>query len=429
MLLTRIVDKVARMDGPGVLAGLIRLTGGDFDAAEDALQEAYARALVVWRRDGLPAQPGAWINTVSRRVLVDALRRQATRRKRSTSLDEDIADTVGIEPPVADDVDTAPVDPSGIDDDRLRLLFVCCHPALSPEAQKTLALRTLGGLTTREIARAFVEPESTTAQRLVRAKRKIRDARIAYEVPPRAKLAERIDIVLSVLYLVFNEGYASTDAPSLVRPDLMAEAIRLARLAVELLPESTEARGLLALMLLTDARRAARLNGEGELVPLEDQDRGLWHHRQIDEGVTLLDRTLAQGAPGPYQIQAAIAALHSRAETAAATDWPQIAALYRALLEHLPTPIVALNAAVALGLATDIDRALEWIARLERHPDLAGYHLLPASQADLLRRQGRFEAAADAYRRALTLVTNPAERRYLDRRLAECDAAAGERQR
>jgi RNA polymerase sigma-70 factor (ECF subfamily) len=429
VLLTRIVDTVARTDGPRVLAGLIRLTGGDFDAAEDALQEAYARALVVWRRDGLPAQPGAWINTVSRRVLVDALRRQATRRKRSTSLDDDVADMAAIDQAVAADAGAASADRSGIDDDRLRLLFVCCHPALSPEAQKTLALRTLGGLTTREIARAFVEPESTTAQRLVRAKRKIHAARIAYEVPPRARLPERIDIVLSVLYLVFNEGYASTDAPSLVRPDLMAEAIRLGRLAVELLPESTEARGLLALMLLTDARRAARLNGEGALVPLEDQDRGLWHRGQIDEGVALLDQALARGAPGAYQIQAAIAALHSSADTADATDWRQIAALYRALLQHVPTPIVELNAAVALGLATDVDRGLEWMARLERHPDLASYHLLPASQADLLRRQGRFDAASHAYRRALTLVTNPAERRYLDRRLVECTAAAAGQQR
>ena len=298
---------------------------------------------------------------------------------------------------------------------------MCCHPALSPEAQKTLALRTLGGLTTREIARAFVEPEPTTAQRLVRAKRKIRDARIAYEVPPRARLPERIDVVLSVLYLIFNEGYASTDAPSLVRPDLMAEAIRLARLAVELLPDSTEARGLLALMLLTDARRPARLTRGRRVRAARGAGPQRWHHAQIDEGVALLDEALARGAPGPYQIQAAIAALHSRADTAAATDWPQIAALYRALLQHLPTPIVELNAAVALGLATDVDRALEWIARLERHPDLASYHLLPASQADLLRRQGRFDAASRAYRRALTLVTNPADRRYLERRLAECE--------
>jgi RNA polymerase sigma-70 factor, ECF subfamily len=424
VLLTRIIDAVARTDGPRVLAGLIRLTGGDFDAAEDALQEAYARALVVWRRDGFPAQPGAWINTVSRRALVDALRRETSRRNRSTSLDDDVADARALAIVVDDADGSGPVDASGIDDDRLRLLFVCCHPALSIEAQKTLALRTLGGLTTREIARAFVEPEPTTAQRLVRAKRKIREARIAYEVPPRARLPERLDVVLSVLYLIFNEGYASTDAASLVRPDLMAEAIRLARLAVELLPDATEVRGLLALMLLIDARRPARLNGDGELVPLEEQDRGLWQQGQIDEGVTLLDRTLAQGAPGPYQIQAAIAALHGRAATAAATDWPQIAALYRALLQVLPTPIVELNAAVALGLAADVERALQWIARLEQHPDLANYHLVPASQADLLRRQGRFDEAAQAYRRALTLVTNPAERRYLDRRLTECEAAS-----
>ena len=424
MLLTRLIDKVARTDGPRVLAGLIRLTGGDFDAAEEALQEAYARALVVWRRDGLPAQPGAWINTVSRRVLVDALRRETTRRKRSAPLDDDVADTAAAASPAADVEGAVPDDPSGVADDRLRLLFVCCHPALSPEAQKTLALRTLGGLTTREIARAFVEPESTTAQRLVRAKRKIREARIAYEVPPRERLPERIDVLLSVLYLMFNEGYASTEAPSLVRPDLVAETIRLARLTAELLPDSAEARGLLALMLLTDARRPARLGDDGELVPLEDQDRSRWNRAQIDEGIALLDDALRQGAAGPYQVQAAIAALHGQADTAGATDWPQIAALYRALLRHLPTPIVELNAAVALGMATDVGRALDWIARLEPHPDLAAYHLLPASKADLLRRQGRFDDAAIAYRRAIALVTNPAERRYLERRLAEVDAAS-----
>lgn len=421
MLLTRIVDKVARTDGPRVLAGLIRLTSGDFDAAEDALQEAYARALVVWRRDGLPAQPGAWINTVARRVLLDALRREGTRRKRHAPLDDDAPDRA----PIAG-ADGATDDPSGVEDDRLRLLFVCCHPALSPEAQKTLALRTLGGLTTREIARAFVEPESTTAQRLVRAKRKIRDARIPFEVPPRTKLPERVDVVLSVLYLIFNEGYASTDAPSLVRPDLMAEAIRLARLAMELLPDSPEARGLLALMLLVDARAPARLTADGEFVPLEEQDRTRWRRAQIDDGVALLDDVLARGEPGPYQIQAAIAALHSRADVAADTDWPQIAALYRALLRHLPTPVVELNAAVALGLAADIEGALDWIARLEQHPELANYHLVAASRADLLRRQARFDDAAGAYRRALTLATNPADRRYLERRLAECEARTSE---
>lgn len=422
MLLTRIVDRVARTDGPRVLAGLIRLASGDFDAAEDALQDAYARALVVWRRDGLPAQPGAWINTVARRVLLDALRREGTRRKRYMPLGDDVAHR---EPIVAAEDETG--DPLGVEDDRLRLLFVCCHPALSPEAQKTLALRTLGGLTTREIARAFVEPEPTTAQRLVRAKRKIRGARIPYEIPPREQLPERVDVVLSVLYLIFNEGYASTDAPSLLRPDLMAEAIRLARLAMELLPGSSEARGLLALMLLVDARSPARLTAGGELVPLEDQDRTRWRRAQIDEGVTLLDDSLARGEPGPYQIQAAIAALHSRADVAGNTDWPQIAALYRALWQHLPTPVVELNAAIAMGLAADLDRALGWIARLEQSAELANYHLVPASRADLLRRQARFDDAAHAYRRALTLVTNPIERRYLERRLTECEARASKK--
>src|SRR5262245_49788967 len=338
MFLDRIIEEVVRTDGRRVLAGLIRLTG-DFDAAEDALQEAYVRALAVWDRDGIPDNPGAWLNTVSRRIAIDRVRRD-----RTTSLPDDL-DTAAPEPePIHED-------PSGIEDDRLRLLFVCCHPALSPDARWTLALKTLGGLTTREIARGFVEPEATTAQRLVRAKKKIREARIPFEIPAREKLPERIDTVLSVLYLIFNEGYASTDAPSLLRPDLVREAIRLARLAVELLPGWAEARGLLALMLLTDARRAARLTPDGELVPLEEQDRSLWDRAQVEEGVRILDEALAIGAPGPYQTQAAIAALHGTAATPAETDWPQIAALYRALLEWTPTPIVELNAAEALGLA------------------------------------------------------------------------------
>ncbi|HEV7767005.1 MAG TPA: RNA polymerase sigma factor [Thermoanaerobaculia bacterium] len=403
MWLTRIVEDVVRNDGARVLAGLIRLAG-DFETAEDALQESYARALVAWPRDGIPDKPAAWLNTVSRRIVLDRLRRE----KRSTELPEDLA----IPPEELFE------DESGIEDDRLRLLFTCCHPALSPEARRGLALRTLGGLSTREIARAFVEPEATTAQRLVRAKRKIREARIPYEVPSHEKLPERVATVLSVLYLIFNEGYASTDAPSLLRPDLVVEAIRLARLTLELLPNEVEAKGLLALMLLTDSRRVARMSTDGEMVSLEEQDRGLWNRTLIDEGVRLIDEVLALRNPGPYQIQAAIAALHAQATTPAETDWRQIAALYETLLRWTPTPIVELNAAVALGMATSPDRALEWIARIEQSDALSRYHLLPASKADLLRRLGRWEEAAACYREAIALATNPAERRYLEKRLA-----------
>jgi RNA polymerase sigma-70 factor (ECF subfamily) len=402
MWLARIVEEVVRSDGARVLAGLIRLTG-DFDAGEDALQEGYVRALEVWGRDGIPENPAAWLNTVARRIALDRMRRD----RKSTELPDDL------------EAAASDYEAHVIEDDRLRLLFTCCHPALSPEARCGLALRTLGGLSTREIARAFVEPETTTAQRLVRAKKKIREARIPYEVPARGKLPERLDTVLSVLYLIFNEGYASTDAPSLLRPDLVTEAVRLARLTVELLPEQAEAKGLLALMLLTDARRAARLSPEQELVPLEEQERTLWNQAQIEEGRTLLHATLAARTPGPYQLQAAIAALHAEAKTAAETDWGQIAGLYTILLQHIPTPVVELNAAVALGMATTLDRALEWIARIEGAGELAAYHLLHAAKADLLRRLGRRTEAADAYRQALALATNPAERRYLEKRLLE----------
>ena len=343
MWLTRIVEDVVRNDGARVLAGLIRLAG-DFEAAEDALQEAYARALVAWHRDGIPDRPAAWLNTVSRRIVLDRLR-----RGRTAPLPEDLE----LAAPEAVEEELSP-----IDDDRLRLVFTCCHPALSPEARCGLALRTLGGLSTREIARAFVEPEATTAQRLVRAKKKIREARIPYEVPPREKLPERVETVLSVLYLIFNEGYTSTDAPSLLRPDLVIEAIRLTRLTVELLPEQAEARGLLALMLLTDSRRAARLSPAGEFVPLEEQDRALWNRPQIEEGLTIIADVLTRRTPGPYQLQAAIAALHAQAATPAETDWPQIAALYDRLLDWTPTPIVELNAAVAHGMATSPEEAL-----------------------------------------------------------------------
>jgi RNA polymerase sigma-70 factor (ECF subfamily) len=401
MWLTRIVEDVVRNDGARVLAGLIRLAG-DFDTAEDALQEAYTRALESWSRDGIPDKPAAWLNTVSRRIVLDRLRRG----HRTSELPDDLTAA-----------DALIEEESSIEDDRLRLLFTCCHPALAPEARCGLALRTLGGLTTREIARAFVEPEPTTAQRLVRAKKKIREARIPYEVPSREKLPERVATVLSVLYLIFNEGYASTDAPSLLRPDLTSEAIRLARLTVGLLPEQAETKGLLALMLLTDSRRTTRVSPDGELVPLEEQDRTLWNRAEIEEGVRLIDEVLPQRTPGPYQIQAAIASLHAQAITAAETDWPQIAALYESLLRFLPTPVVELNAAVAMGMATSPERALERIAKI----DLPNYHLLPAARADLLRRLGRVEEAGEAYREALALATNPAERRYLERRLERCE--------
>lgn len=412
MILARIVEDVVCTDGRIVLAGLIRLTG-DFDAAEDALQEAYARALVAWRRDGVPSRPAAWLNTVARRVALDRLR-----RSREAELPADL--------------EAAPIDPDEvheIEDDRLRLLFVCCHPALSPEARMALALRTLGGLTTREIARAFVEPEATTAQRLVRAKRKIREARIPFEVPPRGKLAERIGTVLSVLYLIFNEGYLSTDAPSLLRPDLVKEAIRLARLAVALLPDEPEARGLLALMLLTDARRPARLTPAGGLVPLDEQDRTLWDRACIAEGTHVLDEALAVGRPGPYQVQAAIASLHDAAETPSDTDWKQIAALYRALLDWTPTPVVELNAAVAEGFASDPLVALTRILEIEGRGDLSRYHLLPASKAEMLRRLGRLEEAGEAFREALSLAANPAERLHLERRLASCETGWARRRK
>jgi RNA polymerase sigma-70 factor (ECF subfamily) len=402
MLLGRIIEEVVRTDGRRVLAGLIRLTG-DFDAAEDALQEAYARALAAWQRDGVPSAPGAWLNTVARRVAIDRMRRPGPA-------------------PLPDDLEAPPFEveePQPIGDDRLRLLFTCCHPALAPEAQSALALRTLGGLTTREIARAFVEPEATTAQRLVRAKRKIRDAGIPYEVPPRHKLAERIDTVLGVIYLIFNEGHTATDAPSLIRPDLTVEAIRLARLTVNLLPGNAEAMGLLALMLVTDARRDARVTAAGDLVPLDEQDRARWNQDQIAEGTRMLDAAMGLSSPGPYQVQAAIAALHSSAPSAAETDWAQIAALYRTLMRYLPNPVVELNAVVAFGMATSLSAALEGLERLETRGDLARYHLLPAAKGEILRRMGRRDAAAGAFGDALALVTNPAERRHLERRLAE----------
>jgi RNA polymerase sigma-70 factor, ECF subfamily len=407
-VLGRIVDELARREGPRILAGLIRRVGGDFGLAEDALQDAYERALAVWPEAGIPDRPAAWLTTVAKRCAIDRLRRS----RRDVDDSEAILEQLTAE-------EGEPVDDGGLPDDRLRLLFTCCHPALAPAAQTALALRTLCGLSTREIARAFLEPEATTAQRLVRAKKKIAEARIPYVVPAHEHLPERLATVLAAIYLVFNEGYAATEGDALVRPDLSAEAIRLARLLVQLMPEQPEALGLLALMLLHDARRDARVGSDGALIPLEEQDRSRWDRARITEGLNALDRAIAMRRRGPYQLQAAIAALHAKAEAAAATDWPQIVALYGALHAMVPTAIVELNAAAATAMLAGPDEGLALIARLEADGSLSDYYLLPAARADLLRRAGRGGEAAVHYRRAIELARNPAERLYLERRLRE----------
>jgi RNA polymerase sigma-70 factor (ECF subfamily) len=411
-MLTPVIDGICRAEGARVLAGLIRRFG-DFDLAEDAMQDAFAKALEVWPRQGLPDAPAAWLATVARRRAIDLIR-----RRRSGPVYSDEPPDVAA--PEAEEAEPDPADRSGVADDRLRLVFTCCHPAIAQPAQMALALRTLCGLSTRQIARAFLEPETTTAQRLVRVKKKILDAGIPYQVPARELLGERLRTVLGVVYLVFNEGYSTAGPDDAARPDLCAEAIRLGRLLVELMPDEPEATGLLALMLLHDARRPARLDPDGVLVPLEEQDRGLWRRDAIAEGLALLDAALALRRRGPYQLQAAIAALHARAERARDTDWRQIAALYGGLLQEQPGAVVELNAAVAVAMAEGAERGLAWIERLADHEQLAGYHLVAAARADLLRRLGRLDEAARAYREALALVRNRAERLYLERRLAAC---------
>ena len=380
---------------------------GDFDLAEEAVQEAFVRALETWPRDGVPDNPGAWITTTARRRAIDRLRRDANLRRKTETL-EMLArlDALGGS---EDDV-------SGIPDDRLRLIFTCCHPALPMEARVALTLRTLGGLTTPEIARAFLVPERTMAQRMVRAKRKIRDAGIPYRVPPAELLPERLPGVLAVLYLIFNEGYSASSGP-LVREDLCGEAIRLGRILDRLMPDEPEVRGLLALLLLQHSRRDARTDDAGHLILLEDQDRSRWDHDAIDEGLALLDDALGRRRAGPYQVQAAIAALHARAPRPEDTDWPQIAALYGTLATMAPTPVVELNRAVAIAMADGPERGLPMVEALA--DELDGYHLFHATRADLLRRLGRNDEAAQAYRLALALVTNPAERAHLERRLTE----------
>ena len=390
-----------------VLATLIRVTG-DWDLAEECVQDAFARALESWRRDGIPDRPGAWLTTTARNRAVDRLRRDAVGAAKL----RDVAVTPA---PPDPDVDDA----SGIADERLRLIFTCCHPALSLEARVALTLRTLAGLTTTEIARAFLVPEPTMAQRLVRAKRKIRNAAIPYRVPPAHLLPERTTAVLAVLYLLFNEGYAATSGTELVRSGLCDEALRLARTLAQLMPDEPEALGLLSLMMLHDARRATRVDHAGDLVPLDDQDRSRWDRAAIDEGVAILEAARRRVTPGPYQVQAAIAACHAVAPEAAATDWARIAALYGELARLVPSPVVELNRAVAVAMADGPAAGLALVARIESSGALADYHLLPATRADLLRRLDRGDEAADAYRRALDLAGSESMRRYLTRRLAE----------
>ena len=403
-----IVDAVYRSDSRRVLATLIRLLG-DFDLAEEALHDAFTAAVERWQRDGVPANPRAWLVSTGRFKAIDAIRRRARHdaslAELAERLDADTSDAVGW-------------DDEGVEDDRLRLIFTCCHPALSPDAQIALTLRTVCGLTTEEIARAFLTQPPTLAQRIVRAKAKIRHARIPYEVPTRADLAARLDAVLHVIYLVFNEGYSASSGASLTRHDLSAEAIRLGRLLVELLPEP-EAVGLLALMLLHESRRGARTSPEGELVLLDDQDRSLWNRDQIAEGSALVERALSSRRFGPYTLQAAIVAVHAEAPNAAATDWTQIVGLYDVLARADPSPVVELNRAVAVAMRDGPVAGLALIDAILARGDLGDYHLAHSARADLCRRLGRKAEARASYERALGLTRQEPERRFLERRLGE----------
>jgi len=406
-----VVASAFRDEWARVLAALIRTTG-DWDLAEECAQEAFAQALVKWRRSGVPRKPGAWLTTTARNRAVDGLRRTRT----GVSKLEELA---LLFPPEG----TGAFEDSGITDDRLRLIFTCCHPALSFEARVALTLRALSGLTTGEIARAFLVPEATMAQRLVRAKRKIRNAHIPYRVPPGHLLPERTSAILFVVYLLFNEGYSATAGDDLIRVGLSEEAIRLARLIAELMPDEPEVLGLLALLLLTDARRLARVDTRGDLVPLEEQDRSLWDQDQIAEGRRLLEAALRRRQPGPYQVQAAISACHDAAGDAASTDWVEIAALYGELLKMVRSPVIELNHAVAVSMAQGPEKGLRAIDVIVARGELEGHHLLHATRADLLRRLGRNDEAAASYCRALLSATNGPERRYLARRLAEATSA------
>jgi len=393
-----------------VVATLIAATG-DWDLAEECAQDAFVQALRRWSRDGVPSRPGAWLTTVARNRAVDRLRRRAVE---ATKLE--LTALAGPAGQTGDEGGDA-----GITDERLRLIFTCCHPALAMDARVALTLRSLAGLTTAEIARAFLVPEPTMAKRLVRAKHKIRDAGIPFRIPPPHLLAPRLSGVLAVLYLLFNEGYLASSGSDLVRVGLTTEAIRLTRFLVELMPEEAEVSGLLALMLFTDSRRRARVDANGELVTLEEQDRSLWDPDEIAEGRRILDDAMTGRPMGPYRLQAAIAACHAAAGKAAETDWVSVADLYTRLAEVAPSPVIELNLAVALGMAGALEVGLARVVRLEGSGTLEGYHLLPAAKADLLRRLGRHAEASASYRAALDLVPTDVERRHLLRRLAEVE--------
>jgi RNA polymerase sigma-70 factor (ECF subfamily) len=406
-------EKFHREESGRILSTLIRILG-DFDLAEEMLQEAYAVALQKWPTEGTPANPRAWLISTARHKAIDRMRRNQRFERKA----EEIAKTTELAAQPESDQEE-----EMLADDRLRLIFTCCHPSLPMEARVALTLRTVCGITTEEISRAFLVPLATMAQRLVRAKGKIREAGIPYRVPSNGELRDRLDGVLLVVYLIFNEGYLASSGDALIRRELCAEAIRLGRVLCNLLPNQAEAQALVGLMLLHDSRRDARVSADGELILLEEQDRSLWHQEQIHEGTELVQSALRRGAAGVYALQASIAALHANAKTAKETDWPQIAGLYDVLLRTHASPVVEVNRAVAIAMARSPEEGLALLDELEKREELGEFHLLPAARADLLRRLGRASEAVEAYRRAMTLATNDIERRFLRRRLAEIEKA------